>query len=182
MEMAALKKVKALKSQGKLEGPEYEKLKTVLRKSSISQLSPFLDENGILRVGGRLDASKELSYDQKHQILVPQSRFAYALVKFLHQKYEHAGKQSLVSFVREKYWLIRGKNVINKVVHDCHKCFRANPAEIQQYMGNLPAARVTMRGAFTSTAVDYAGFYWIRASMLPRNAVKVKVKVKHRNV
>ena len=40
------------------------------RNSSLLTLSPFLDENGILRVGGRLKASA-LPISEKHPILLP---------------------------------------------------------------------------------------------------------------
>ena len=42
--------------------------KEVTSSSSISSLSPFLDENDVLRVGGRLEAS-HLSFNAKHPIL-----------------------------------------------------------------------------------------------------------------
>ena len=44
--------------------------KRVPRTSSIHQLDPFLDKDGVLRVGGRLVKSS-LSHELKHPVLVP---------------------------------------------------------------------------------------------------------------
>lgn len=46
------------------------KKKVVNKKSNAIALNPFLDKDGVLRVGGRLDLSK-ISYDRKHPILLP---------------------------------------------------------------------------------------------------------------
>lgn len=50
------------------------KQKHVGRNSDIIKLRPFIDENGILRVGGRIQQA-DLSFDSKHQILLPNRRF-----------------------------------------------------------------------------------------------------------
>lgn len=50
--------------------------KYVIKQSKIYQLNPFLDEDGLLRVGGRLQNSLTLSDSAKHQIILPQSQFA----------------------------------------------------------------------------------------------------------
>lgn len=44
--------------------------KWVHKSSRLKTLSPFIDDDGILRVGGRLENAK-LSYDQKHPMLLP---------------------------------------------------------------------------------------------------------------
>ncbi|CAH2109062.1 unnamed protein product [Euphydryas editha] len=52
---------------------EIQSLKTkgcVAKRSMLYTLCPFLDKNGIIRVGGRLSQSK-VSYDQKHPIILP---------------------------------------------------------------------------------------------------------------
>lgn len=45
--------------------------KTPKKNSKITSLHPFLDLNGILRVGGRLTDS-ELRYEHKHQMILPE--------------------------------------------------------------------------------------------------------------
>lgn len=44
--------------------------KPILDKSRLSELAPFLDEEGLLRVGGRLK-NKKFPQDQMHPLLIP---------------------------------------------------------------------------------------------------------------
>ncbi|GFW18203.1 uncharacterized protein TNCV_4007431 [Trichonephila clavipes] len=45
---------------------------SVLPNSKLKTLNPFLDDNGVLRVGGRL-CNLELSFNKKHQIILPKN-------------------------------------------------------------------------------------------------------------
>ncbi|XP_062556620.1 uncharacterized protein LOC134221446 [Armigeres subalbatus] len=58
------------------------------------------------------------------------------------------------------------------IVHQCMKCFRCKPPPIQQFMGELPAPRVTVSRPFSQTGVDFFGPLYIRPA--PRKPV-VKV-------
>ncbi|XP_065213364.1 uncharacterized protein LOC135840665 [Planococcus citri] len=60
------------------------------RKSRLKALNVFLDDNGLMRVGGRLENSS-LSYDTKHPIILPANcRFMERYVTFVHEKHAHA--------------------------------------------------------------------------------------------
>lgn len=80
--------------------------KVVPNTSKILSLSPILDENGVLRVGGRLK-NADLSYDAKHPILLPKD---HAITKLIirdeHIKNLHAGIQATMYAVRGKFWPI----------------------------------------------------------------------------
>lgn len=57
----------------------------------ILNLNPFLDNDGVLRVGGRL-AKSELPYDTKHPIILPKrDRFTTLLIDDSH--HVHGGAQ-----------------------------------------------------------------------------------------
>ena len=47
-----------------------ESQKTLLKKGELQQLSPFTDENGIIRVRGRVDEAL-VSYETKHPAILP---------------------------------------------------------------------------------------------------------------
>ncbi|KAF2882361.1 hypothetical protein ILUMI_23818 [Ignelater luminosus] len=82
--------------------------------SSLKSLAPFLDSSGIMRVGGRRIHSN-LSYDQKHQIIIPYSHALTTLIiSYEHRRSLHAGAQTTLSFVRQKYWPIRGKQYLRQ--------------------------------------------------------------------
>ena len=52
---------------------------SVLRSSPLWRLSPFVDSDGILRVGGRLEMSN-LPYDAKHPVILPKKDHISKLV------------------------------------------------------------------------------------------------------
>lgn len=85
---------------------ELSQLKTngiVSGKSQIASLSPFLDEQNIIRVGGRLQNST-LSYNAKHPILLPaKSSFTQLVIAHKHHKQLHAGVQATIAAIRTKY-------------------------------------------------------------------------------
>ena len=60
--------------------------------SKISSLNPYLDENGIIRVGGRLEKSK-ISNDCKHPKLIPKDfHISKLIILWCHQKTRHSGR------------------------------------------------------------------------------------------
>ncbi|XP_036147477.1 uncharacterized protein LOC118647191 [Monomorium pharaonis] len=126
--------------------------------SALVGLSPFVDENGVLRVGGRLQKAAMVNYNKKHPILLPaRSRFTVLLLEREHRRMLHAGPQALLFSIREQYWPLNGRNLARKVVRECTTCFRVNPKPLNQIMGSLPSDRVVCRRAFTVVGVDYAG-------------------------
>jgi hypothetical protein len=55
----------------------------------IRRLAPFLDQNGIIRVGGRLSNS-QLSFNAKHPALLPRShRFSQLVIEHAHRVHLH---------------------------------------------------------------------------------------------
>lgn len=133
-----------------------------LTKMPIASLNPFLDESGIIRVGGRLGNS-EFEKDKKHLILLPGNHiFTESLFFEKHKQLLHVGPQALLASIRERFWPLRGRILARKIVKSCTYCFRANPRPMQHIMGHLPSARVTTTFLFETTGVDYAGPFQIK--------------------
>lgn len=140
-------------------------------KSSIISLFPFMDSERVIRVGGRLHASPELTRNQKHQVILPHCHFVKLIVRAHHKEFLHPGPMAMLSFVREKYWPVGVKPVIRQVQHECVLCFRTKPVLATQLMGNLPVDRVTMSPPFTTVAVDYAGHFNLRSSLTKKSSI-----------
>lgn len=82
-------------------------------KSPLSPLTPYLDGEGMLRVGGRLDKAA-LTEDQKHPLIIPQGHVATLIARDAHEKTIHGGLQDTITWIRQKYWIIRVRNEVNK--------------------------------------------------------------------
>ncbi|XP_065086854.1 uncharacterized protein LOC135708681 [Ochlerotatus camptorhynchus] len=125
--------------------------------SSLHQLKPFLDEEGVLRVGGRLQQSS-LSYDVRHPILIPRhSILTSFLLNHDHIVHHHCGPQTLLAVSRRRFWIISGSSAARKVYRQCVTCARAKSTPKYQQMGQLPSDRVQPNPPFAVTGVDYAG-------------------------
>lgn len=125
--------------------------------SIIRNLTPFLDANGLIRVGGRLGASP-LEYDSKHQLLIPYNDPISKLIfQTAHADHKHCSPQALLGIVRQRFWPIKGKILARATVHRCITCSKAKPKLFNQIMGDLPSTRVTPARPFVNAGVDYCG-------------------------
>ncbi|GFV99219.1 integrase catalytic domain-containing protein [Trichonephila clavipes] len=110
----------------------------VSAESLIKSLNPFLDKDGVLRVGGRL-CNSDLNFECKFPVILPcNHKLTNLIVEYFHLKYFHLGPQALLYQVRQRFWPLRGRNVCRKIVHDCLVCFKVKPITCEQIMGNLP--------------------------------------------
>lgn len=96
-------------AQHEVFGRDMELLRKGQLLSSSSQLKslfPFIDGDGTLRVGGRLQNSEQ-SYHMKHPVILPKShRFTQLLISMLHQQNLHAGPTLLIATLNQHYWVI----------------------------------------------------------------------------
>jgi hypothetical protein len=124
--------------------------------STLKSLHPFVDNEDVLRVGGKLQQSN-LPYDAMHQIILPAvHHLTKMIVSAEHLILHHAGPQLLIASLRNKYWIPQIRNVVKTVIHQCLTCYKLKIQASQQLMGELPSSRVQPARAFQITGVDYA--------------------------
>ena len=135
---------------------------TVTRSGSLFSLGPFL-ENNILRVGGRLRRAK-LPQDVKHPVILPRKHHVTDLViRHEHVKLGHAGRNHVLSSLREKYWITGGNSAVRHVIASCVKCRRVRYTVQSQKMSDLPQCRVDdTLPPFSYTGIDYFGPFLIK--------------------
>lgn len=137
----------------------------------LQSLSPFVDDKGLIRVGGRLE-NASLNEDAKHPILLPKTHFVTNLiVDYYHLKYLHAGPQLLQSLISKQYWILSARSLIRSRIHKCIQCFRAKPPIVFPKMANLPEARTNPAPCFQKTGLDYAGPMDVKVHTLRRAQV-----------
>ncbi|XP_031346826.1 uncharacterized protein LOC116173472 [Photinus pyralis] len=131
--------------------------------SKITSLNPFIDQDGVLRVGGRLSNSL-LTYSEKHPCIIgAKSHLAHLLIIDAHQKTLHGGLQITLAYLRRRYWIINGRRTAQGTIRKCARCIRYKKQTATQLMGDLPAARVTPSAPFQHCGIDYAGPIQVRA-------------------
>uniref|UniRef100_A0A182PWW3 Integrase_H2C2 domain-containing protein n=1 Tax=Anopheles epiroticus TaxID=199890 RepID=A0A182PWW3_9DIPT len=144
--------------------------------SKLKTLCPIL-RDGTLRIGGRL-RNAPVSYDRKHPIILAAThRLTLMIVQHYHETLLHAGQQMMMSTIRERFWPLRLRNLVRKVVHDCIKCFRVKPTTAEQLMGDLPPERVTPTLPFLKAGVDLCGPVFYRSGIRKTAPVKCYVTI-----
>ncbi|XP_065218644.1 uncharacterized protein LOC135844395 [Planococcus citri] len=138
-------------------------LKFISKKSSLYSLNVILDEDNLIRVGGRLSTSN-FSYEFKHPIVLSRySRFLELFVVHIHEKYFHASKSFVVNFIRSRYWIIGGLTyLVKKAIISCVRCVEIGSSVVQQFMADLPKERVSISRPFSTTGVDLSGFFQVK--------------------
>ncbi|GFW62232.1 uncharacterized protein TNCV_4421211 [Trichonephila clavipes] len=127
------------------------------KSSKISSLNVFLDEDEILRVGGRLEHST-LSEFQKHQMMLPKAHHLTDLIiEHYHKKSLHSGLQTTLYLIRQFYWIPSGQKRVRRILNKCITCFRTKTQTINQMMGDLPRDRIVPSRPFEKVGLDYAG-------------------------
>jgi hypothetical protein len=128
----------------------------VASTSSLKTLHPFIDQEGLLRVG-QLQQST-LPYQAMHQMILPSNHhFTRLIVSAEHIRLHHAGPQLLTASPFERYWIPRIRNLVKTVIHQCLICYKFKAQATQQLMGDLPPAWVQPSRPFLTTGVDSAG-------------------------
>ena len=130
-------------------------------KSKLLPLNPFMDTEGLIRVGGRLSQS-ESQYDKKHPILLDaKHHLTKLIIEYEHLRLFHSGPQLLLASVREKFWPLGGRNLARSIAKKCIVCTRFRGQTFQPIMGDLPAVRVSTDFPFNSCGIDFAGPFMI---------------------
>ncbi|GFV53907.1 uncharacterized protein TNCV_166741 [Trichonephila clavipes] len=157
LDLEELKKAEQLllklvqKEEFKVEMNGIQNSAMVSSNSRVKTLNPFIDSEGILRVGGRLRNS-DINYNQKFPILLPSKhKLTYLIVEYFHKKFLHSGPQSLLYQIRQNFWILNGRNICRKVVHNCVICCKANPTCTDQIMADLPKDRVIKNYPFNAS-------------------------------
>ena len=151
------------KSQSQSYGTEVRLLKAgkcIPKSSSLTKLCPFVDDDGLLCVGGRL---KEAPLVSKHPCIISDKHvLAKAIVRDFHDT-SHLGVEWTLSNIRTRFWIVRARRVIKGIARTCVTCKRLRGKPCTQLMGQLPGERVESgKAPFTYCAIDIFGPYWVK--------------------
>ncbi|XP_069134244.1 uncharacterized protein [Argopecten irradians] len=132
--------------------------KDVPRNSSILNLDPFLDDDGLLHVGGRLKNS-DLPQTQKNPVILPKSHHVTRLVvAHYHQEVQHQGRLFTEGAIRAAgYWIIGCRRLINTHLRSCVQCLKLRGKQQSPKMADLPPERLDLSPPFTYVGIDVFG-------------------------
>ncbi|XP_064475845.1 uncharacterized protein LOC135389743 [Ornithodoros turicata] len=126
-------------------------------KSTLQGNRLFIDGSGLLRLKGRLQES-DLPYAQRHPVVLPKkNHYSEMLIRQYHWDLLHAGVRDTLVHLRERYWVVQGRQTVKKILKRCVVCQRFNARSSQQEAAPLPSPRVTKSEPFEVVGVDFAG-------------------------
>ena len=122
----------------------------ISRESALLKLDPFVDEQGLIRVGGRLENST-LSFEVKHPIVLPRSsQVTNLIIDHFHKKVKHQGKGLTMNEIRSNgLWILGLNAAVAAYIYKCVQCRRQRRPTEGQKMANLPKDRVKSAPPFT---------------------------------
>ena len=133
---------------------------------------PVLDQNGLLRIGGRLD-NAELAAQFKHPVVLPHRHWVTQLyIQKKHVEYCHFGPDLVFRSLPPDYgmWPMGGTRTERFYIKNCVGCRLRRRVRGEQLMVPLPVSRLTPRShVFTYASSDLAGPFGV---MVGRSTVK----------
>ena len=148
----------------------------------VKQFGLFLDNDPALRCKGRLSNSS-LDLGSRNPILLPsRERFVELLIREVHERVKHNGTRDALTTIRERFWIIRGREAVKKVVKKCVMCCKAKGVPYETAAPpDLPASRVSENPPFTNVGLDFAGPLYVRESRgnTSKDSSKVYVLIIH---
>ena len=132
------------------------------KNSPLIRLDPFLDEYGILRVGGRLQQAS-FPFEQRHPVILPKAHHITAqIIDRYHKKVKHQGRGITMIEIRSNgIWVLSLSSAVSSRIHKCVNCRRQRRPLEDQKMANLPLDRIEPSPRFTYCGMDCFGPFMI---------------------
>ena len=168
LESAELKLVKNVQSKyfkeeiSELKRSEDKRRKKVLRK--LRKLDPYIDDQGVLRAGGRL-RNAGVKDAVKFPIILPRKALlSQRIAEHFHRQVHHRGRAGTVSEIRENgYWIIGISGIVKSLIFRCVGCRVQRGSLGSQKMADLPSKRVTFEEPqFTYCGADMFGPFKVK--------------------
>ena len=134
-----------------------QKNKPLYKSNKLQPLNPFLDSDGLLRVGGRLSQSTK-DYQARHPaILAGNHHLVQLIIQGEHKRLCHGGPKLVLGSLQDRFHIVGARGIVRKYIRQCITCLRVSPKITNQLMGQLPADRVRATYVNDKVSVDYAG-------------------------
>ena len=130
--------------------------------SCLFDLTPFLDDKGLLRVGGRLSRAP-LPETTRHSIILGRYDEVTRLIVYdAHERVLHAGVDHTLSELRRQYWIPKARATVRRIVNKCALCRNRKARPFQPIMSDLPRHRFDATRPFRCAGLDLFGPLQVR--------------------
>ena len=136
---------------------------TISKKSKLSQFSPFIGPNGLIRASGRTKQLERVVFDVKHPILLDgRHPLVRMFLERQHEKHCHQGVEYMRALIQQKFAIVKLRAVLRSIQAKCVTCRKRRVETPSPMMADLPRERLAFGSPpFTNTGVDYFGPYYV---------------------
>lgn len=104
--------------------------------SSLRALNPFLDGEGVLRLGGRLRHAY-LSFNEKFYAVLSRHHISHLIIAQSHLQKLHGDTQLTLRLLQQRYWIIGARSLVRHFTNRCAICTRERANSEKKMMGAL---------------------------------------------
>jgi hypothetical protein len=131
---------------------------TIQPKEKVAALFPIWDaRDRLIRIHGRVSlALRDRNIDPP--ILLTASHIVITfLITDKHESLLHAGAKVTLSELKEKFWIVKGRQQVKKILFTCVECKKLTLSPFQEIAAPLLLNRLKHAQSFHVTGVDFAG-------------------------
>ncbi|GFW11215.1 integrase catalytic domain-containing protein [Trichonephila clavipes] len=131
-------------------------------ENSFPNMNVITDDDGIKRVKTRITERSDHPEFIYPIILPGECLFTQRLIEYYHRQNCHAGTKILLGILRERFWIVRSRRVVRKIVRSCIRCKRYKCKSPNSEPVSLPGDRVNDAAVFEVVGVDLAGPLYVK--------------------
>ena len=119
--------------------------------------------------------NSDLELSARYPIILPKDhRLTELLVRKSHSDVHHCGVRATLCRLRSKYWVVKGRQLVKRIVGKCVTCKRLEGKSYSEApVSDLPGFRVRQAAPFSKVGIDFAGPLFIKVCADCSNKVYV---------
>ena len=118
----------------------------------------FIDEENVLRCRTRIKNAQVRDSTKKPILLPSRNLYSELLIKDSHEKVFHNGVRETLNLLRQRYWVLRGRESVRRITKGCTLCKKLEGLPYNSvFSKDLPSFRVDDSPPFCHVGIDFAG-------------------------